>query len=549
MKFSYVGRDQNGKKISGVIDSQTRKGAMIDLKKKKIIVIKIKEYKEKKKLGDLFKNQTKTKIETKSKENKSSFFNNISSRFKFTPKKDRVKASELLKEKDKVEEDKLKDKYSFNELNNVLQKNELFEQLKAQVKEEVKEEIKDIDVDAIMNSDFKNAEVDFKKEDTKKPSILTAEFDVDTLKKLLNTDLGGGNKSKDGIKRSKSKKVKNKELLMFCKKLSTLLSTGIPITRCLQTLMQQSESEYFQKVLAIVTKDIAQGSSLSESMAKFPNVFSAHFTALVKTGESTGELSKTFELLYKEILESEKLKGKVIGASVYPGVILSVLFIAFIVAAVFLVPMFNNLFEGMGLPRFTEIVFGFLTFFKDNLFFIIGGIILSVIILKFALRNISLKYRFDLLKLNLPVLGEVITQYHTINILRTMDIALKNGLSMVDSVELAIQTTENIAFKLELQKVLNKIIQGIPLSVAMKESPVFPTLCVQMLSIGEESGKMGELIEKTLDYYDWALNDFIDKSSKLIEPVAIIFVGIFVVIFVFAVAIPMFDLSSGAMIE
>lgn len=557
MNFTYSARTKHGKKIYGEIDANNKKGAMIQLKKQKVIVIKIEEYKEKKGFKKYFQNLNKKqkniktfnteKVVDKKEQN---FLQNISKNIPFMKK---IKETKIFKTEEKQNQKKQNEeelnKYTYNDLNIALQRSDMFNKIEYENSKETTIDLKEIDVDAIINSNFKDGLSTFKKEKEKKTNLLMADLDINTIKKILTVDIGGSKKNINGVKKKKSKKVKSKEILMFCKKLSTLLETGVPITRCLQILMEQTENGYFQKILAIITRDISQGIQLSQSMSKFPNVFNLHFTALVKTGEDTGELSKTFSLLYEEILNSEKIKSKVKGATMYPSVILGVLLVAFIVAAKILVPMFTDLFDGMGLPKFTEIVFGFLTFFDQNLLWIGLTIFLFVTLLKFSLRNITIRYKFDILKLKLPVVGVVLTEFHIINILRTIEISLKNGLPMTNALELAVQTTENIAFKFELQKILNKIVQGISLSTAMKESPLFPSLCIQMLKIGEESGRMEDLIGKTLEFYEWELNDFIDKTSKLIEPVAIIIVAIFVVCFVFAVAIPMFDLSSGAMLE
>lgn len=557
MKFNYIGRNNKGEKIYGSIDGESKKSVIKELKNEKIIVIKIKEldknsFVEKLNIPTIYTNNTLKKIALisnkpkKKKETKNEKKKEKKPFFRHKEKKTNETTQPIVHVSVNVDKKDINNNSSKQLTSDMFDPN-LFKKEKIFNNKETLKELESINVDAIINSDFKDIDDSFYKSQDKenKKNLLTKEIDLDSLKKLLNTDI---DLKKDGKKIKKAKKVKDKELMMFCKKISTLLDTGIPITRALQLLMQQAETDYFQKILAIITKDVAQGSSLSTSMSRFPKVFSPHFTALVKTGEDTGEMAKTFSLLYQEIMDNLKLRGKIVAASIYPGIIGFVLLAAFIVAAKILVPMFTELFEGMGLPRFTEIVFSCLSFFDKYLFFILGGIFIVIIFIKLLLRNVVLRYRFDVFKLNIPVFGEVVTQYHMINILRTLDISLKNGLSIVEALDLAIQTTENISFKFELQKVLNKVLQGVSVSSSMQESPIFPLLAVQMLKIGEESGKMNELIEKTLDYYDWALNDFLDKSSKYIEPVAIILVAIFVVIFVFAIAIPMFDLSSGATI-
>lgn len=539
-KFSYKGRNDNNEKVKGIIDGINRKNAILILKKQGIIITELKEYKDKKKLRDSFKNIVEKNKKIKNSDNDT----NKNSKFSFnmfkSKKSNNTKKIDLNINVASNNTNENFEDINLEDLNDVL-KNINIGNITKETKDEVKDDLLDIDIDKITDSDFKSSTDDFKKNEPKKGNIFKTEINSENIKKLISSDIKINNN-----KKVSRKKVKNKELLLFSKKIATLLETGIPITRSLQIVIKQTENIFFQKVLAVVTKDVSQGLSLSQSMSKFPKVFDAHYVALVKTGEDTGELSKTFNLLYEEMLNSQKIKSKVKTAAIYPVVLMGILVIAIIVVAKVIVPMFRKLFDGMPLPAFTDAVFSFFTFFDKNLHWIVLGIFIFIVIFKNLLRNITIRYKWDLLKLRIPVFGNILTEFHTINILRTLDIALKNGLSIVDALDLAIDTTENVSLKIELKKVSTKIIQGIPLSIAMGESPAFPELAVQLINIGEESGKLGDLIIKALEWYEWSLNDFIDKSSKYIEPIAIVFVGIFVAAFVFSIAIPMFDLNSGA---
>lgn len=536
--FKYKARNKDKKLITGFVESTDKLSSISELKQNGFTTIDIEEYVEE----DVEK---KDNFFSKFKEKTSQDTPYIAPK---EPKK--LSWFDKLLGKEEVEQVNLLKSKKFKNINDALMQEEVMsmsiDKPKLSMNRDVAHEINTIDVEAIINADFKDGNNTFEKIKTKTPNLFKQEIDLDTVKKILSSDIGG---SKDGKKEKKqfgSKKVPPKDLMLFCKKMGTLLETGVNITKSFQLLIEQTDHHYFKKVLAVITRDISQGYSVSQSMAKFPKVFDEHFVALIKTGENTGELAKTFNLLYDEIFENQKLKGKVIGASIYPMVLVVVLLGAIIVAAKVIVPMFSDLFVDTGMPPFTEKVFAFFTFFGDNLHWIAVGIALLIMLYGQSKKFLVVRYRLDILKLKIPVLGGVMTEYYVINILRTLDIALKNGLAITDAITLAMQTTNNILFKFELQKINNQIIQGIPFSVALKNSPIMPSLLIQMISIGEESGKLELMIVKTLEYYEWSLSDFIDKSNKFIEPIAILLVAVFVCIFVFAVAVPMLDLSSGA---
>lgn len=547
MQFKYKGRNQQNKPVSGIIEGKTRKDAIAQLKKEKITVIDLIEHKEKekrKKIKDVL-------TETVKKMNVGVGININISKKDNTPQNTgkvvgNINSSGLTK-RDNVNNAQ-KEKLTLDDI--LAQQSEV--SYANSSKKQVQNELDSIDIDKIVNSNFANNEdSNYTALKPEKKNVLKQDINMNTVKELFSKDIKLGGKG-DNKKKSSlfgRKKVKKADIMLFSRKINTLLETGVPLVKCLQILIEQTSNSYFQKVLAVITKDVSNGSPLSQSMKKFPNVFDDYYTSMVGSGEATGELSTTFNLLYDDMLSKQQLKNKIISASIYPIIIMCLLVVCVIVASVVIIPQFKQLFNGVPLPKFTQVVFGTLDFIGKNIVWEAIGAFLIYVGGRIALSFIQIRYWIDLQKLRIPVIGKVINEYSVTIILKSLSLSMKNGLSVTDSLELAVRNTQNIAIKFELQKVLNSVIQGIPISVAMSESPVFPNLTVQMLKIGEESGRMQDIIEKTAVYYEWNISSFVDKASKWIEPIAIIFTAIFVVIFVFAIAIPMFDLSSGAGIQ
>lgn len=502
--------------VSGIIEGNSRKDAIVKLKKTGLIVTKLKEYdkSEQKTWRDYLK-----------------------------PVNININVNRTVKEKKGDGSVGPLSEEQFNSLLSVVKRN---------IKKKNQEEIYEVDVNKIQDEDFiqtLDAELDINEEELidaskqKNTNILTADINMDLIKSIINKEKKKGNEA--GKKRLKKKKVKAKEVMMFTKQFAVLLETGIPLIKGLQLMVQQTKNQYFQKVLAVITKDVAEGYNLSISMAKFLNVFDEYYITMVATGEATGELSETLNLLYEYQFNKQKLRSKVVSASIYPLIIFFLLIIGIIAASVFVMPNFVKLFANMELPFITRMVFGALTAIGKNIHFIILGIVLFVIGFKIALKNPYVKYTVDYKLLQLPVFGKFLKEYQMTNVLKTLYISLKNGIPLTKSLEITMENTTNFAIKYELRDVLNSVIQGVPMSMTMQNKNVFPDLVVQMIKTGEESGKMQDTIDKTCNYFVWSVDNFVEKASKWIEPIMIIFVAVFVVLFVFAIAVPLFSISSG----
>ncbi|QUH22131.1 type II secretion system F family protein [Alkaliphilus sp. B6464] len=535
MEFTYKGRDKYNNLINGSIEGKSRKEVIIQLKKDKVTIIELNEEKEK-----------STSIIRK----------------KISSNLDKIKQSNSFKSVSKIKDMNFSLNININKgksenikFHSKTRPSDKFQKENKQSKKAIDEALSNLDISEMSNPDyFKNMDKEIAKEQKEKKigkknkNILTSEIDMDRIKNLLNTDLknlkGEGKKKNIG-----NKKVNKKEIMMFSKQFVVLLNAGIPLVKCLQILMQQTDHKYFQKVLAYVTREVSKGSSLSIALSKFPHIFDNYYVSMVQTGESTGELAETFDMLYDNMMSNQKLKGKIVEASIYPIFIFSILIFAMITAIFVIIPQFEQLFDGQPLPEFTRIYFGVVKFIGSNILYIISFIVAMTIGYKMALKNTYFKYFVDMQKFKIPVFGEVIREYQNTIMLKTLNIALSSGISLPESISIAINNTTNYGMKFELQNVLNSVIQGTPVSVAMQSSLAFPNYTINMIKIGEESGNMQEMIQNTFRWYDWKITSFIEKASKWMEPASIVLVAIFVAPMIFAIAIPIFEISSGAGIQ
>lgn len=537
MKFSYKGRDKDNNLVSGIIEGKSRKDAIVQLKKKKITIIDLKEEKN-----------TPTQILKRKLSNRLDKIKN-SKRFSSISKLNKLKNMNLSLN---ININQIEVDTSSKKSNSKNKKNKINPKTFKKIQQKALEQsLLDIDIEEMSNPDyFKKIDKEIRKQEKKSKknkNVLTTDISMDSIKKFLNTDLKSLKQNKK--KKLGRRKVKKKEIMMFSKQFVVLLEAGIPLVKCLQILMQQTKNSYFQRVLAYLAKEVSQGSTLSNALSKFPHVFDEYYISMVKTGEATGELSHTFEMLYRNMLSNQKLKSKIIEASIYPIFIFTILIFAMLAAVFIIIPQFEELFAGQPLPDFTRIYFGIIKFIGRNIIYIIGSFIGFIITFKLALKNVYFKYFVDLQKFKIPVLGNVIKEYQNTIMLKTLNISLSSGISLTESIAIAINNTTNYGMKFELQNVLNAVVQGVPLSVAMQSSSVFPNYTVNMIKIGEESGKLQEMIENTYEWYDWKISTFIDKASKWMEPASILLVAIFVAPMIFAIALPMFEISSGAGIQ
>ena len=366
--------------------------------------------------------------------------------------------------------------------------------------------------------------------------------------KEIDWSLIENNENDPEVKGNMKIKVKEKEVIMFTRRLHIMLSSGVPLLSSLVSL-QETSSKEMSKVLASVTEDIQLGHSFSEAIAKFPRQFNTTYVALVSIGETSGSLQKSLKDILRVKDQEQKVSRKIKVASVYPVVIGIVLAVFMSAAYMFFIPEFSKHFEGldMELPQFTQFIFGIGAFFP----YIFGTIAVIVIVFLFLKKNIpEVNYMYkryaDKIKLKMPVIKNVTNASYMHSFSSNIALMLDNGIRLSDTLSLTGRTINNIYIKNEIEDVANLMVHGLTFSEALREQENFDEILINIALTGEKSGKMVFSLNQVSEYYEQELSRQIDALLELVQPLSILLIGLTIAPIIIAAYLPILDMSSGA---
>jgi len=365
--------------------------------------------------------------------------------------------------------------------------------------------------------------------------------------------IGGKDKKKKKVslrgKITKGKKVKIRDLVVFTKQLSTMVAAGLPILKILKMLEQQKKNENFQWVVNNVRKNVEGGVALSEAMALHGSVFDPVYVNLVRAGETSGKLSTFLERLVVQLEKAERIRSKVKSALMYPTILLSVAVTVIAIMLIKVVPVFEKMFGALqqSLPLPTEIVISISEFLRDPLG---GGVLLAAIVVTVLgvpyqkRRSEKFRRKLDSLALRIPVLGQVMINSNLSRIAMVKGNLLAAGVSMIESIEIAIDSLTNTVFTDALERVKKGVSAGQSLSSLYEKEEIFPVTFCQMVAVGEETGNMEEMLESTANYYEEAFDITVTRLMELLEPIMIIFMGLTVGFIIVAMYMPIFKIGE-----
>ncbi|RSH97425.1 type II secretion system F family protein [Streptococcus sanguinis] len=344
-----------------------------------------------------------------------------------------------------------------------------------------------------------------------------------------------------------SKKIKLKDISLFCKQMSVMLESGIPLNNAVDILEQQATSKNLKSSLKIVSKSLKEGSQLSKAMLDQEGMFPDLLIRMVQAGEKTGKLDEVLEKMSEHYTKELKTSRQIRGAMIYPAV-LAFLAVAAVLALLYVViPSFSGIFEqsGMAMPLPTRIVLAASNFVRSSWYILFGVIgILVFLFLRYRSTEAG-RYQLDRLKLNLPVIKGPMQKIVTARFASTLAILTSAGIPLVEAIESAAATTNN-AVVIEKMKIANEGLQkGERLTGMITSTGLFPPMMLSMVKIGEESGSLESMLVKTSDYYEEELETAIKQLLSLLEPAMIIVMGVIIGGIVASVMLPMFELAHA----
>ncbi len=333
-----------------------------------------------------------------------------------------------------------------------------------------------------------------------------------------------------GMSFGQRKKVKLKDLVVFTRQLSTMISAGVPLIRALATQQEQTENKYFKKVIVDITKNIEGGMALGDALAKHPNIFSDVYVNMVRAGEAGGILDEILKRLALQVEQDASMRKKVKSAMTYPVVILAITVIAFFGIMMFVIPKIGAIIKDLGgedaeLPIYTEAMLSISDFMQQNAIFIFLALALGIYLLRRYIKTPKGKLAFHKLLLKIPVIKTIVMKVAVARFARTFASLMSSGVSVLDALEVTGGAMGNKVIEAELREAAKAVKNGKQLSEPLSRSPHFPPIVSQMLAIGEETGQIDTILIKVADFYEEEVETVIDSMSSLIEPLMIIVLG------------------------
>ena len=342
-------------------------------------------------------------------------------------------------------------------------------------------------------------------------------------------------------------KITAGDIAIFSRQLATMLAAGIPLVQAFEIVGNGHENAAMQKLILGIKSDVEGGSALAEALAKQPLYFDDLFISLVEAGEQAGALETLLDKIatYKE--KTEALKKKIKKALTYPAAVLVVAFIVTTILLIFVIPAFEELFQGFGadLPTFTRMVIDLSIFVRTNGFFLAAGLAAAIgAFFYFKKRSKAMRHFLDRMSLKIPVIGPILQKAAVARYARTLSTMFSAGVPLVEALESVAGATGNIVYEQGVLKMRDEVATGQRLQQAMENTNLFPNMVVQMIAVGEESGSLDDMSAKVADFYEEDVDNAVDNLSSLLEPLIMAILGVLVGGLVIAMYLPIFKMGA-----
>ena len=341
-------------------------------------------------------------------------------------------------------------------------------------------------------------------------------------------------------------KIKEKNVVVFCRIFSTMINAGLPLIQCLDLLAQQEQNKSFAKIIRSVKEDIEGGTSLTNALKKYPKIFDDLFVNLIAAGEAGGILDVILERLSAYMEKAMKLKARVKGAMTYP---IAVLVISVSVVALLLlkvIPVFQKMFEGMGgkLPALTQLLITTSEFAQHYFLYIIAVFVVIYIAFTRFYKTEKGQWIVDSLILKAPIFGDLLKKVAVAKFSRTLSTMMSSGVPILEGLTIVSKTSGNVVVENALLKTRQSITEGRSIAEPLAETGIFPPMVIQMISVGEATGALDSMLSKIANFYDDEIDVAVDSMTALLEPVMMVFLGGVVGGMIIAMYLPIFKLAS-----
>lgn len=341
--------------------------------------------------------------------------------------------------------------------------------------------------------------------------------------------------------------IKTKDLVVFSRQFSVMISANVPVVESLLILVDQTDNIAFKNMLAEIAFEVDSGSFLSDSFAKRPKVFSDFFVNIVRSGESSGKLDEVLNYLADETEKNYDISSKIKGAMIYPIFIVIALIGVAIILMIYIIPSLTSTFaeSGLDLPWATRAVMAVSNFLQKYIVVLAFAIVGFVLLLRLYAKTYGGRRNLDIFKLKLPIFGKLFSYIYLMRFTRSLSTLLKGGVPITRSLSIVAEVVGNTIYRELILETLESINDGNPLSSVMENSSYVPNMVPQMIAVGEKTGKIDSVLDRITDFYERESSNMLDNLSKLMEPIIMVIMGIGVGIMVAAVLLPMYNMANA----
>ena len=349
-------------------------------------------------------------------------------------------------------------------------------------------------------------------------------------------------------------KVPGKTLTVFTRQLSTLISAGLPLLRSLRTLGKQEKDANLKKIMAGISESVEGGTTFSEALSQHPKAFNKLYVNMVKAGELGGVLEIVLTRLAEFAEKSQRIKGKVTSAMVYPLVVLTIAVGIVTFLMLFIVPKFEAIFKdmlgGRPLPFITQVIMDLSRFIQGNFLLIAGVIIVAVFAARFAMKMPGVAAAADNYKLKIPLFGDMLTKTSVARFSRTLGTLVSSGVPILQALNITRDTAGNLRVSKAVESIHDNVKEGESMVTPMEASGIFPPMVVSMVQVGEETGQLPDMLTKVADVFEEEVDNAVSGLTSLLEPVMIVLLALVVGTIVVALFLPLItiiqDLTGGS---
>lgn len=342
--------------------------------------------------------------------------------------------------------------------------------------------------------------------------------------------------------------ISTRDLVVFTRQLSTMIDSGLPLVRGLDIIAAQHPNQKFKQIITKVKEDVEAGSTFADSLAKHPKVFSNLYTQLIKAGETGGVLDIILQRLANYLEKMDTIKRKIKGAMIYPSIVIGVAVLVLAIVIIFVVPVFAEMFKDMGttLPALTQVVVDTSSFIRHNILYILVAIAIIFFLIGFTYNKSKRAQKlFDAFLLKVWLIGPLMQKTIIARFCRTLATLTAGGIAILDGLEITAKASGNMITEEAILEARQAVTEGQTLAEPLATRPkLFPPMVVQMISVGEQTGALDDMLNKIADFYEEEVDIAVASLLSALEPLMITFLGATVGVIVVSMYLPMFKLIS-----